>query len=123
RRPPGELELIILELIELTLGFRDATPELLDVGFQTVALTGQLTEGAGQRLDGAGQFRRQSGLRRALTLADKPGHWPTLTSGRPVDRLPRRRSADRLGPAVLVRHCPSPLSESLASATADEPDT
>src|SRR5689334_9670380 len=86
-----------LELIELTLGFRDATPELLDVAFQTVPLIGQFTEGDGQRFDGPGRFRRQSGLRRALTLADKPGHWPTLTSGPTVDRLPRRRSADRLG--------------------------
>jgi hypothetical protein len=37
RRPPGELELVELELIQLTLGFREATPELLDVAFQTVA--------------------------------------------------------------------------------------
>ena len=39
RRPPGALE-----LIELTLGFREATPELVYVAFQAVALLVQLTE-------------------------------------------------------------------------------
>src|SRR5689334_12225063 len=31
RQPPGELQLIRLELIQLTLGFREATPELLHI--------------------------------------------------------------------------------------------
>ena len=48
RRPPGELEPIKLEPTELTLGFGEATPELLHVAFQAVALIGQLAELDGQ---------------------------------------------------------------------------
>jgi len=43
RRPPGALE-----LIKLTLGFREATPELVYVAFQAVTLLVQLTEADGQ---------------------------------------------------------------------------
>jgi hypothetical protein len=82
RRVPDELELIELELIELTLGFRDATPELLYVAFQAVALVVQLTEADGQPVDSPGQFLRRSRFRRALgnalTTTAKPGHWLTL---------------------------------------------
>ncbi len=46
RRPPGALE-----LIKLTLGFREATPELGYVAFQAVALVVQLTETDGQPAD------------------------------------------------------------------------
>jgi hypothetical protein len=78
RRPPGELELIELELTEFSLGFRDSTAELLYVAFQSVALIGQLTESDGQSLDGRGRVPRRSRLWRALddplTVAAKPGH-------------------------------------------------
>jgi len=77
-RPPGELELTVLELIQRTLGFRDAAPELLYVAFQAVTLLVQLTEADGQPLDSPGQVRRRSGCRRALddalTIAARPGH-------------------------------------------------
>ena len=46
RRPPGALE-----LIKLTLGFREATPELVYVAFQAVALLAQLTKADGQAVD------------------------------------------------------------------------
>ena len=49
RRPPGALE-----LIKLTLGFREATPELVYVAFQAVALLVQLTEADGQPVDSPG---------------------------------------------------------------------
>jgi hypothetical protein len=79
---PRELELLELELIQLTLGFRDATPELLDVARQAVTLVVQLTEAGGQPVDSPGQFLRRSGFRHGLrdapTIAAEPGHWPTL---------------------------------------------
>ena len=69
RRPPGALE-----LIKLTLGFREATPELIHLAFQAVALLVQLTETDGRPVDNP----RRSGFRRArddtLTVAAKPGH-------------------------------------------------
>ena len=46
RWPPGALK-----LIKLTLGFREATPELVHVAFQAVALLVQLTEADGQPVD------------------------------------------------------------------------
>ncbi len=46
RRPPGAQE-----LIELTLGFREATPELVYVAFQAVALLVQRTKADGQAAD------------------------------------------------------------------------
>ena len=46
RRPPGALE-----LIKLTLGFGEATPELIDLAFQAVALLVQLTETDGRPVD------------------------------------------------------------------------
>jgi hypothetical protein len=49
RRRPGALE-----LIKLTLGFREATPELVYVAFQAVALLVQLTEADGQPVDRPG---------------------------------------------------------------------
>ncbi len=49
RRPPGALE-----LIKLTLGFREATPELVYVAFQAVALLVQLTETDGQPVGNPG---------------------------------------------------------------------
>jgi hypothetical protein len=49
RRPPGALQ-----LIKLTLGFSEATPELVYVAFQAVALLVQLTEADGQPVDRPG---------------------------------------------------------------------
>ena len=49
RRPPGALE-----LIKLTLGFREATSELVYVGFQAVPLLVQFTEADGQPIDNPG---------------------------------------------------------------------
>ena len=49
RRPPGAPE-----LIKLTLGFREATPELAYLAFQAVALLVQLTEADGQFVDNTG---------------------------------------------------------------------
>jgi len=49
RRPPGALE-----LIKLTLGFGEATPELVHVAFQAVALLIQLTEADGKPVDSPG---------------------------------------------------------------------
>lgn len=109
RRPPGELEPIEPELIKFVFGFGDATPELLYLAFQTVALIGQLTEADGQPLDSPGQLPRRSGLHRvlddALIIAAKPGHWLTLASLRPVDRLPRRRTQPA-EEAFLIAHPP-----------------
>src|SRR5580704_9151186 len=96
RRRPGALE-----LIKLTLGFREATPELVYVAFQAVALLVQLTEADGQPVDRPGQFPRRSGFRRApddtLTIAAKPGHWPTLAPYRPLTAPPRRRTQPAVG--------------------------
>jgi hypothetical protein len=44
----------VLELIKLTLGFREATPELVYVACQAVALLVQLTEADGQPVDSPG---------------------------------------------------------------------
>ena len=49
RRPPEALE-----LIKLSLGFREATPELVYVAFQAVALLVQLTEANGQPVGNPG---------------------------------------------------------------------
>ena len=49
RRPPEALE-----LIKLTFGFREATPELVYVAFQAVALLVQLTEADSQPVDNPG---------------------------------------------------------------------
>ena len=85
-----------LELIKLILGFREATPELAYLAFQPVALLVQLTEAGGRPVGNPGQFPRRSGFRRALddalTIAAKPGHWPTLMPYRPLTGLPRRRT-------------------------------
>jgi hypothetical protein len=82
--PPEELE-----LIELILGFGEATPELVHVTCQAVTLLVELAKVAGQPFDSPGQAAQQSGFRRALgdalTIAAKPGHWPTLAPGRPLD--------------------------------------
>ena len=96
RRPPGELKLLDLELIQLVLGFRDTTPELLYVTFQAVTLVDQLTEPDGQPVDSPGRYLRRSGCRcvrgDALTIAAKPGHCPTLAPWRLIDRMPRRQT-------------------------------
>jgi hypothetical protein len=85
-----------LEPIELTLGFREATPELLDIAFQAVTLTGQVTELAGQLVDSPGQFARRPGFRRMLdaapTITAEPGHWPTITPWQALRALPRRQT-------------------------------
>jgi hypothetical protein len=77
-------------LVELIVGFGEPTPELVQVTCQAVTLLVQLTKIAGQPFDSPGQFQRRSGFRRALhnalTIAAKPGHWPTLAPGRPWDR-------------------------------------
>ena len=69
--PPGELE-----LIELILGFGEATPELVHVTCQAVTLLVELAKVAGQPFDSPGQVARRSGFRRALsdalTIAAKP---------------------------------------------------
>src|SRR5690349_623900 len=89
--PPGELE-----LIELILGFGEATPELVHLTDQAVTLLVEVAKVAGQPFDGPGQVALWSGFRRtlrnALIIAAKPGHWPTLAPCRPWDRLaaPRR---------------------------------
>ena len=69
RRPPGELQ-----LIQLTLGFRKATPELAYVAFQPVALLGQLTEATVSPPVTAGSSGGSpgSGVRWTMRLPSRP---------------------------------------------------
>jgi hypothetical protein len=68
----------MLELIELSLGFRDATPEALYVVFQAVAFIIQFTKAGGQPVDSPRPFPQRSGYRRALpdvlAIAAETGH-------------------------------------------------
>ena len=101
RRPPGALEPVAMELIQLIVNLSDATLELLDLVFQADALLVQITEADRQPANSLGQFPGRFGIWPAhgdvLTGAAKPGHSLTLTPHQPTACPPRRRSATLKG--------------------------